>query len=210
MNKKIVGIFVCTLLIVTMILPVSGKITISTNIVSNDICSEYLLSEKSNYPISNEIDEYIINKMSKDHIPGLSATILKNDTIYWTKSYGYANISSGQLVEDSTLFRLASVSKTIVATAIMQLYEQEYFDLYDPINDYLPFQVNNPDHPSTNITFHMLMTHTSSIRDNWAVIPRIDGDPTIPLGEYLEEYLTPEGDFYHPDLNFNSFEPILL
>jgi CubicO group peptidase (beta-lactamase class C family) len=195
MRKKIVGIFVCTLLIGTIIIPVSGKI------------SEYVSTENGNYPIGDELDEFILNKMSEYHIPGLSATIMKNGSVFWTNSYGYANISSEKLVKDTTLFRLASVSKTIIATAIMQLYDKGNFSLYDPINDYLPFQVINPDHPSTNITFHMLVTHTSSIRDNWAVMPIIYGDPTIPLGEYLEEYLTPGGDFYHPDLNFHSFEP---
>ncbi|UCF50679.1 MAG: serine hydrolase [Thermoplasmatales archaeon] len=207
MKKKIVGILVCTLLIAPLILPVSGKITILTNIYCNEFYSENLLKAYGNFPINNELDEYIINKMSKNHIPGLSATIVKNDSIFWTQSYGYANLTSGQLVKDTTLFRLASVSKTVVATAIMQLYEQEYFDLHDPVNKYLPFQVIHPDYPSTNITFHMLMTHTSAIRDNWNVIPRIDGDPKIPLGEFLEEYLTPEGQFYSPTLNFAPTEP---
>lgn len=157
---------------------------VSTNFNNNhnEIISEYLLSGNSNYPINNGIDEYILNAISIYHIPGLSATIEKNDDVFWTNSYGYANISQDLLVQDTTLFRLASISKTIVATAIMQLYEQDYFDLYNPINDYLPFDVNHPDYPSTDITFLMLMTHTSSIEDNWNVMPLFPGDPTVPLG----------------------------
>ena len=45
-----------------------------------------------------------------------------------------------------------------------------YFDLEDPINDYLPFQVNNPLY-DIDITFLMLVTHTSSIQDNWDYMP---------------------------------------
>jgi len=208
-KKFVLGIIIMTLLIGTSIFPVNGQITVSTNITKNndEISSEYLLSEKSNYPINNGLDEYIINKMSQNHIPGLSATIVKNGNIFWTNSYGYADISQGKFVKNTTLFLLASVSKTIVATAIMQLYEQDCFDLYDPINDYLPFQVVHPDYPSTDITFHMLMTHTSSIKDNWGVMSYFPGDPTVPLGVYLEEYLTPEGVFYDPDLNFYDEEP---
>jgi len=203
------GIIVMTLLIGTMIFPVNGQTAVSKNIIKNndEISSEYLISENSNYPLNNDLDEYIINFMSEDHIPGLSATIVKNDSVFWTNSYGYANISKGQLVEDTTLFLLASVSKTIVATAIMQLYEQGYFDLHDPINDYLQFEVNHPNFPSTNITFLMLLTHTSSIKDNWGVMHYFPGDPTMPLGEYLEEYLTPGGNYYNPALNFCPEEP---
>ena len=132
MKKKIIGIFVSTLLIATLILPASGKMTVSTNFNNhhNEIISESLLLENGNYPMNNLIDEYIINTMSSYYIPGLSATIVKDDSVFWTKSYGYANISNDQLVENTTLFYLASVSKTITATAIMQLYEEDYFEFY--------------------------------------------------------------------------------
>ena len=209
MKKKIIGIFVSTLLIATLILPASGKMTVSTNFNNhhNEIISESLLLENGNYPMNNLIDEYIINTMSSYYIPGLSATIVKDDSVFWTNSYGYANISNDQLVENTTLFYLASVSKTITATAIMQLYEEDYFELNDPINDYLPFEVNHPDYPDIDITFLMLMTHTSSIQDNWNFIFYINGDPTVPLGEFLEEYLTPGGEYYDSGENFYSSEP---
>jgi CubicO group peptidase (beta-lactamase class C family) len=203
--KKIIGFLIMTLLIGTMIFPVTGQITISSNINKNfnQIITKNFLTDKSNHPINNGLDEYINSEMVTYHIPGLSATIVKNEDIFWTKSYGYADIDKDQLVENTTLFYLASVSKTITATAIMQLYEQDYFELNDSINDYLPFEVNHPDHTSTNITFLMLLTHTSSIDDNPQYIyPYIDGDPTIPLGEFLEEYLTPGGDYYDSEENF--------
>ena len=61
MKKKIVGLLICTLLIGTSILPVSGKITISTDIDKN--LNEYLISDNSNYPLLNELDEFIIKVM---------------------------------------------------------------------------------------------------------------------------------------------------
>jgi CubicO group peptidase (beta-lactamase class C family) len=102
---------------------------------------------------------------------------------------------------------LASISKTITATALMQLYEQGYFDLDDPINDYLPFQVSIPRFPKINITFRMLLTHTSSIRDNWYAMISNVGDSDIPLGEYLEDYLTPGGELYFRYWNFYHQKP---
>ncbi len=63
---------------------------------------------------------------------------------------------------------IASISKTITATAVMQLWEQGLFELDDDVNDYLPFNVRNPNHPDVPITFRMLLTHTSSI-NGWTI-----------------------------------------
>ena len=117
---------------------------------------------------STELDSLIISTMSTYHIPGLAALITtKEDGIIWKRNYGYANVALNQLVEDSTLFMIASVSKTIVPTAIMQFWEADSFGLDDNINDYLDdFQVTNPSHPNDTITFRMLMMHTSGINDN--------------------------------------------
>lgn len=192
-----------------MIFPVIGQMTTPLNVNKyfNEINTKKNLIDQSFQPRNNGLDAYITGMMSSYNIPGLSATIVKNNSVFWTKSYGYANISNDQLVENTTLFYLASVSKTITATAIMQLWEQDYFELNEPINDYLPFEVKNPSYPSINITFLMLMTHTSSIQDNWNYITYINGDPTVPLGEYLEEYLTPGGEYYNAAQNFYSDKP---
>lgn len=116
---------------------------------------------------STQLDSIINARMAIYHIPGLSALITtKEDGIIWKQNYGYANIALNQPVEDSTLFLIASVSKTVVATAIMQFWEADSFDLDDNINDYLDnFQIINPYYPNDTITIRMLMTHTSSIRD---------------------------------------------
>ena len=154
-----------------------------------------------------DIDDYIINEMGKRHIPGLSASVVIDETVAWQNAYGYADIEQNIIVTNETLFKIASVSKTITATALMQLYEQGYFDLNDPINDYLPFDVVHPDYPSTNITFHMLLTHSSGINDNWNYLFHFVGDSPIPFQIFLEEYLVPGGDYYDADNNFCSWEP---
>jgi CubicO group peptidase (beta-lactamase class C family) len=155
----------------------------------------------------DDLDNIIIDYMNRFHIPGLSASIVKDGNVFWTGSYGYANISQSIYVQDTTLFYLASVSKTITGVAMMQLYEQGYFVLNDPINDFLPFQVIHPDYPSTDITFHMLLTHTSGITDNQDFIHLYAGDSPNPLGTWLEDYLTPGGQYYDPDENFLNSEP---
>jgi CubicO group peptidase (beta-lactamase class C family) len=159
---------------------------------------------------STELDSIIINTMETYHIPGLAALInTKENGIIWSRNYGYANIALNQLVEDSTLFMIASISKTIVATAIMQFWEADSFDLDDNINDYLDnFQVSNPYHPNDTITFRMLMMHTSGIKDNYPVFNAlvVCGDSPITLDSLLVNYFTP-GGIYYSAANFNTWAP---
>lgn len=158
---------------------------------------------------NSSLDSFFTAYMSTYHVPGIAACIIKNDSVFWTGYYGKANIALNIPVTDSTIFYIASISKTIVATALMQLYEQGYFQLEDSINAYLPFPVRTPAHPEVPITFKMLLTHTNSIQDNWDVLDQIvgPGDPTMPLGTFLSEYLTPGGQYYSQNLNFFTQTP---
>jgi len=156
---------------------------------------------------SAALDSFILNYMDLHHIPGLSAAVVKESDVIWSGAYGNAYFEPFVPVSDSTLFMLASVSKTITGTALMQLYDEGLLDLDDPINDYLPFEVVHPQFPNTDITFQMLLTHSSGIQDNWFVMPYYPGDSPIPLGEYLENYLTPGGSIYSARLNFTGWEP---
>ena len=155
----------------------------------------------------NEIDEYIQNEMQKNHIPGLSASIVIKEEVVWQNTYGYANIEENKQIKNDTLFKIASVSKTLTATCLMQIYEQEYFNLFDPINDYLPFDVIHPLYPSTDITFHMLLTHSSGINDNWEYLFHFVGDSPIAFQTFLEEYLVPDGLYYDEINNFCTWKP---
>lgn len=148
---------------------------------------------------STNIDSIILAKMDQYHFPGLQACIVRDDSIIWKGSYGYANIDSVKPVTDSTLFNLASVSKPVTGTAIMQLWEEGLFDLDDDINNYLPFSVRNPVFPNDSITFRMLLTHTSSIQDNWNVLdPLVTWGMDFPdsLSSFLNNYLIPGGNHY--------------
>jgi CubicO group peptidase (beta-lactamase class C family) len=157
---------------------------------------------------SASVDSFIRTMMANHHIPGVATWCSKNGQVIWQQCYGYANLEDSIAVTDTTSFILASISKTVVGTAIMQLWERGEFGLDEDINPYLPFDVRNPSHPDSAITFRMLMTHTSSINDVYAILdPLVQaGDPNIPLGEFLSEYLVP-GGIYYSTLNFNNSIP---
>lgn len=146
------------------------------------------------------LDSTIEAIMAAEHIPGVAALVFQGDQIVWTGNYGYANIEQGFEVADTTLFQIASISKTITATAVMQLWENGLIDIDADINDYLPFEVTNPYYPDSIITTKMLLCHTSSIdRRDWTWTDDVvwGMDYPLPLGEYLENYLDPSGNYYY-------------
>ena len=152
------------------------------NRIRQDIMSrEQSAEELNHHRDEDELLQFIESTMENHLIPGISISIVKDQNIVWEKHFGYSNINQNILVDENTLFMLASISKTITATALMQLFEDGLFSLNDNINNYLPFNVNHPDY-LTPITFKMLLTHTSGIKDNWGVMPYYDGDSDLELG----------------------------
>ena len=168
---------------------------------------EKSISQINNYRDEDELIQFIESTMQTHLIPGLSASIVKDGDIVLEKHFGQANIDENIIVDENTMFILSSISKTVTATSLMQLFEQDLFMLDDNINDYLSFDVIHPDYPSNEITFKMLLSHTSGIKDNWNVMPYYDGDSELELGYYLEEYLSYGGDFYGSNSNFTNSIP---
>ena len=157
---------------------------------------------------SASLDSLINYRMLANHIPGVATIALKDGQLVWNHSYGYAVLEDSIPVADSTLFYLASISKTSVAIALMQAWERYSFSLDDDVGALLGFPVRNPYYPDSVISVRMCMTHMSSINDNWTILDplNIQGDSPIPLGEFLEDYLVPGGTYYSID-NFNPWPP---
>lgn len=157
------------------------------------------------YPELDAVDAEITEIMSEGNVPGVSACIVKDGQTAWCSGYGYANLSTEQEVTPSTPFMLASVSKTITGVALMHVVETGAIGLDDPINDHLGFAVAHPE-DDTPITARMLLSHTSGIDDNWNVLGSlvVDGDSPVALGDFMEGYLTPGGQWYNSSKNFLS------
>ena len=155
------------------------------------------------------LDSLIRSEMTAYHIPGLAACAVRGSELAWHGEYGFARLEDSVRVVDTTVFDLASVSKTATATALMQLCERGAFGLDDDINASLPFPVRHPNYPSTAITFRMLLTHTSGIADYWPTFEALQrqGDPDVGLRRFVEGYLVPGGEFYDSVNNFCPWPP---
>lgn len=149
----------------------------------------------------SDFDAEISKEMSSYQIPSLSACIIKNDEIVWTKYYGNSAVINS-LPDSESIYSVASVSKTIIVTAAMQLFEQNLIDLDADINDYLTISIRNPHYPYKKVTVRMLLTHTSGLA--WPVndyeVPGFYDyyplDSAPPLNEWIPQYVLPGGSHY--------------
>jgi CubicO group peptidase (beta-lactamase class C family) len=104
-------------------------------------------------------DRYIAEAMAEWRIPGLSVAVVRGDEIIYLKGYGTAD-SSGRPMTPQTPIWLASLSKSITATAIMQLAEAGQLDLDMPITAVIPWFREGMADPSP-ITIRHLLHHSS-------------------------------------------------
>ncbi len=175
------------------------------------ILSASALKAQSDNP---DLDKYFTRKMKGADRIGMQAAYIANGQLAWVGSYGLKTYETEDAVNDSTLFMVASISKPVTALAMMKLYDEGKVSLDDDINKYLPFCVRNPHYPDHEITVRMLLTHVSSIHDNWSVLEPLytlgkgGGDSPMGLGEFLQKFLVPEGEFYDSAKNFYHTPPL--
>jgi len=150
----------------------------------------------------------IASWMASQNVPGLAACIAQGDKLVWHDGYGMANVSKRiPFTPDRTLFHIASVTKTITATAVMQLRDRGHFHLDEDVGRFLKFSMRNPRYPERPITFKHLLTHTSSINDTDTLYSTYSiGDPAMSLEEVVTRYFTMNGSLWSRR-NFGNSAP---
>lgn len=104
--------------------------------------------------------------MKKRSVVGLSVAVIKDGKLSYAHSFGLKNVENNTPLTDESIFRIASISKSFSATAIMQLVEAKKLALSDDFSSLVGFKVRNPKFPETIITLKMVLSHTSSINDS--------------------------------------------
>jgi CubicO group peptidase (beta-lactamase class C family) len=131
------------------------------------------------------IDGIMADQMDSNHIPGAVVSVVKDGKLVFTKGYGYSDYENKVPVDaERTLFRVGSVSKLFVWTAVMQLVEQGKLSLDADINTYLDFKI--PTTYPQPITMKNLMSHTAGFEDNGYKMYRLQPEELIPLSQYVK------------------------
>ena len=155
---------------------------------------------------------------------GLAVGVVRHGSLEFFHGHGLADIASGAPVTEDTVFRIASITKTFTAIAVMQLCEHGLVDLDVPANDYLRAYRLVPARPGFRpATVRHLLTHTAGIRevlhpsgllrmrDLGETVPF--GRPVPPLAEYyrggLRLDVEPGTRFMYTDHGFATLGQIV-
>ncbi len=168
-----------------------GFVYVQAQTKSNQNSSPLHYGKSSEVGLSEErlsrIDSMCLQAIEDRDLPGIVALVAKNGKIVYHKAFGLADAKSKRVLRKDDIFRLASQSKAITATAVMMLWEEGKFRLDDPISKYIP-EFKDPQvldslladgtfltkPADKDITIRHLLTHTSGI--GYGVI---DGDERI-------------------------------
>jgi serine beta-lactamase-like protein LACTB, mitochondrial len=107
-----------------------------------------------------DIEAAVSKFMASTHVPGISIAVVQNGELEWAAGFGFADLENNVPATEYTLFRLASISKSISATAAMELFERGKLDLDAPIQKYCPAFPQK----SAPITTRLVLGHLAGIR----------------------------------------------
>ena len=116
--------------------------------------------------LTTEFTNILTRIAVKNGIPGIAVTLSVNGCIIFSNGVGFADLENSVPCSSQSVMRIASISKTLTATALMQLWEKGKIDLDAPIQNYLPDYPNKTfQGEHVNLTTRQLLSHMAGIRD---------------------------------------------
>jgi len=111
-----------------------------------------------------KIEALVEKKIADGQVPGAAVGVVKGGELVYAKGFGMAELGGKTPVTPDSIFHMASVSKSVVGMAIMQLVAAGKVELDAPVTKYLPyFAVADP--AGKEITIRQLLIHTSGLRE---------------------------------------------
>ena len=188
-------------------------------------CKEQPDSQKENETNSAESSPASILTSKLDslytmgRVNGYGVAIVDSTGILYEKGFGWADKQTGKLYTTQSIQNIGSVSKTLIGIGLLKAQEMGKLKLDDAVNQYLPFEVINPNFPEESITIRQLANHTSSIKDSdqydqkaylaMEILPDSllslveetfnSPDQKVSIEVFLESLLVPGGDMYSDD-----------
>ncbi|MBZ5590117.1 MAG: serine hydrolase, partial [Acidobacteriia bacterium] len=111
------------------------------------------------------IDRLTPELMKELHVPGVSIALVADLRVVWSRSYGVADVRTGEPVTRETRFEACSMSKPVFAYLVMKLVEEGKLDLDRPLTEYLKEAVPPAQADKELITARMVLTHTTGFPD---------------------------------------------
>jgi D-alanyl-D-alanine carboxypeptidase len=176
---------------------------------------------KRNYPLAlallltlfvvvraDKVDDYVKAEMQRQHVPGVSVVVIKDQKIIKTAGYGLANIELNVPATAETVYKIGSVSKQFIATGIMLLVQEGKISIDDPVSKFLE---GTPD-TWKSITIRHFLTHTSGVvREGPGFDPlKIQNDADVIKSAYpLPLRFTPGEKYEYCNVGYFSLAEII-
>ncbi|MEM3700137.1 MAG: serine hydrolase [Candidatus Bathyarchaeia archaeon] len=130
----------------------------------------------------SKLENFVFEKMSKTHLPGLSIAIVKDGEVIYSRGFCFRDLEYGLRATPNTLYGIGSITKSFTALSIMQLAEKGKLSLEDSVSKYVPLELKSMEEP---IKIWHLLSHSSGL-------------PALAYAEALIRYLTGAGEKWIP------------
>lgn len=155
-------------------------------------------SEKETEKVSNKLD-VLLKRINKRHDFHGSLLVAKKGKIVYNNQVGYQDFRKKELLNEKSVFQLASVSKQFTAAAIMILHERNQIKLTDTVNNYFP------GFPYEGVTIKNLLNHTGGLPKYFWVAEHKWKQKKAPSNSEMMALLESSNvqRFYKPGRNFD-------
>ena len=129
--------------------------------LKNKFAANRILEENTELTGMAKADALLLELVNTKRVPGLAITVLKEGETVFQKAYGLADLDQEKLIDpEHTIFRIASVSKPIAATALAYMVQDGILDLDASFYKYVPYYPKK----RWDFTIRQLASHTAGIR----------------------------------------------
>ena len=116
--------------------------------------------------VAAQLEAKAASFVKENRLPGAAVGVVHENKLVWSKGIGFADVKKKRHADTKTLYRIASITKTFTATAVMQLRDKGKLALDDSLVTYLPELVSarSAFGPIEGLTIRRLLSHESGLQ----------------------------------------------
>lgn len=150
-----------------------------------------------------DVRAIVAEVLNRRPVAGLTVAVVHRGSPVWLYTHGLADVERGVSVDEDTVFRIGSITKTMTAIAVMQLVEQGVLDLDAPVERYLrSFRLLPADAGFHPATVRHLLTHTAGVRAVRSATDLLR--PVLGWGSPAGLAVPPLGEYYGRGLHVDA------
>lgn len=149
----------------------------------------------------------IRSAQAESHLPSVAAAAVRDGEVIWSESVGVADVESGEEATPEHQYRIASITKTFTAVALMQLRDEGKLALEDPLDRHIPGAVRSP-------RLRFLLSHASGLQREppgrvWETLTFPNREELVEGLADSEELLEPGAYRHYSNLGFSLLGEVI-